>query len=368
MTTSTTPHDPLEAWREPLRVSDPADLIVAVPALLGFHPHRSLVIVCLGGGSASSVGAVLRHDLIPPDRSGHRSDRMIAAVEQFGAICGNEGARAALAVIVDDVGDRESYDDVVGMLAASLAANGAELVGAHVTACIEAGQRWWSLLGDPRSGVLPDPFASRVAAAHVLEGRQIWASRSELSGLLDGGDDLERRAVADAVDQLREGALFDRLGSRSRVETPREVSRARLDLVLWQITTVASGERLQPIEFAELVLALDDRVVRDAAMALAVGDDAVAAERLWIELARVAPDPYRADAATLFGYCAYVRGDGPLAGIAFSAALESNPAHGAAGLLDSALQHGIRPELVRKLADTGFDCARRLGVDLPPPT
>lgn len=356
MTTPTSSHDPLEDWRTPLRISDPAELIVSVPALLGFTPTSSIVLLCLGGGGrgGTAVGAVLRHDLV------HRRDgragvsaQMSAALDQFGIVCEAEGAVAALAVIVDDAGDRTDYDDIVESLAHRLQMRGAELVGAHVTPRIVAGQRWWSLLGDPRYGCLPDPTASRVAAAHVLGGRQIHASRSDLSALLVGGTEM-RRAVAEQMDDL---------GS---APSAREDSRSRLHLVLWQVAAVASGERLSPQEFAEVILAIQDDVVRDACMALAVGDDATPAEQLWLLLTQVAPDTHRADAAALLGYSAYVRGDGPFAGIAFSAALDSDPTHVLAAMLDSGLAHGLRPQRVRALARTGFDRARGVGVELPP--
>lgn len=359
MTTSTSPHDPLEAWRRPLSITDPADLIVAVPALLGFHPQRSLVLICLGGRSSTSVGAVMRHDLVSDAGMG-------AVVEQFGIICANERATAAMALVVDDRGgEDESYDTLLDVLAQRLGDSGAELVGAHRTRRIAKGERWWGLLGDPRWGVLPDPTASSVAAAHVLEGKQIRASRTDLTALLDG-DVRERIAVADCVDDLREHELLARLSELAE-PAATELSRLRLDLVLWQIATVASGERLQPVEFAEIVMALDDRSVRDALVALAIGPDAVAAEMLWLALTQVAPVPYRADAAALLGFFAYIRSDGPLAGIALSVALDSNPAHGLAALLDTALTSGLRPSKMWPVAESGYDVADRLGVNLPPP-
>lgn len=353
MTTPTSSHDPLEDWRTPLRISDPAELIVSVPALLGFTPTRSIVVLCLGGGGrgSSAVGAVLRHDLVR--RSGGRGGvcaEMAAALDQFGVVCAAENAAAALVVIVDDAGDRTDYDDIVESLAHRLHGCGTELVGAHVTPRIVAGQRWWSLLGDPRYGCLPDPTASRVAAAHVLSGRQIHASRAEMSALLLGDPGMRQ----ELVDELSDSP------------TTNEDSRARAHLVLWRVAAVASGERLSPREFAHVILAIADGAVRDACMALAVGDDAEPAEQLWLALTQLAPDTHRADAAALLGYSAYVRGDGPFAGIALSAALDSDPTHVLAVMLDSALTHGLRPDRIRELSRTGFERARRLGVTLPP--
>jgi len=106
--------------------------------------------------------------------------------------------------------------------------------------------------------------------------------------------------------------------------------------------------------------------VRDTLYALAVGEDAGAAESLWAELARNLPQPWRVEALVLLAFSAYARGDGPLAGVSLEAALRCEPDHRMARMLDTALQSGLRPERIRDLAITGYRLAKRLGVRLPP--
>jgi hypothetical protein len=89
-------------------------------------------------------------------------------------------------------------------------------------------------------------------------------------------------------------------------------------------------------------------------------------ERLWLALSRLLPAPWRAEALVLFGFSAYVRGDGPLAGVALEAALTVEPGHRLGQLLISALRSGMRPDEIRTLADTGFRLAQELGISLPP--
>ena len=93
-----------------------------------------------------------------------------------------------------------------------------------------------------------------------------------------------------------------------------------------------------------------------------LGVDAAAAESLWAVLARVLPEPWRVEALVLLAFSAYARGDGPLAGLSLEAALRSSPDHRMAGMLDTALQSGMRPEQSREPAGTGYRLARRLGV------
>jgi hypothetical protein len=65
-------------------------------------------------------------------------------------------------------------------------------------------------------------------------------------------------------------------------------------------------------------------------------------------------------------FSAYARGDGPLAGVSLQEALRCEPGHRMAGMLDTALQSGLRPEDIRDLALTGYRLAKRFGVQLPP--
>ncbi|WP_051183209.1 DUF4192 family protein [Nocardia vinacea] len=88
------------------------------------------------------------------------------------------------------------------------------------------------------------------------------------------------------------------------------------------------------------------------------------AENLWVALTQALSGSDRADAATLLGYGAYIRGDGPLAGVALQAALDADPAHSMAILLETSLRTGMRPDTLRRLAYCGLGIAADLGIDL----
>ncbi len=130
---------------------------------------------------------------------------------------------------------------------------------------------------------------------------------------------------------------------------------------------VAAGDELAEPMVARLACALTDPQVRDTLYALAVGDGAAQAEALWALLSRTLPAPWRAEALVLLAFSAYARGDGPLAGVSLEAALRCDPNHRMAGMLDRALQSGMRPEQIRELAATGYRLAKRLGITLPAP-
>ena len=124
---------------------------------------------------------------------------------------------------------------------------------------------------------------------------------------------------------------------------------------------VAAGDELPDAVLARLACALTDPQVRDTLYALAVGDGAAQAEALWAVLSRTLPAPWRVEALVLLAFSAYARGDGPLAGVSLEAALRCDPTHRMAGMLDTALQSGMRPEQIRELAATGYRLAKRLG-------
>ena len=87
-----------------LHVDDPGELIVAVPAMVGFVPERSLVVAVLRGATDAEqspiIDAVVRFDL--DQEGGSRRGLAAAYAECVSHICAAEGATEVLAVVVDD--------------------------------------------------------------------------------------------------------------------------------------------------------------------------------------------------------------------------------------------------------------------------
>ncbi|BAH55040.1 DUF4192 domain-containing protein [Rhodococcus opacus] len=351
-------------------LSAPGDLLASVPALLGFRPARSIVAVCLNGKRNPSVGAVMRHDLVLGG-AGDPTPTMYAALGQFATVCERDRAGGVILVLVDDrfTGPSalclDELSAIVEEFEELLDFTPTDLLDVFVTAEIASGGAWFSLFGG-NYGVQSDPASSRVALARVLEGKPIRASREEMEATIEVGPVLERMQIAALIERGRPSSLLRReLAERSSM--PDRCHRLELELVLTHVARVSSGERLLAPEYAELALALDNVTVRDSVLALAVGPYAEDAEQLWILLARNLPDPERANPAALLGYSAYLRGDGPFAGIALAAALDAEPGHVLATLLDGALHSGMRPAEVRGLAGVGYERASAVGVALPPP-
>jgi hypothetical protein len=89
--------------------------------------------------------------------------------------------------------------------------------------------------------------------------------------------------------------------------------------------------------------------VRDRALELAMGPEPAAAEALWAECIRRVPPPLDAAPATLLAVCAWLRGDGALAGAALDRALDGDPDYSLAVLLRDGLASCVPPDALRRM-------------------
>ncbi len=339
--------------RGDFELNRPGALIAALPAVLGFVPENSLVLVSLDG---AELGSVMRVDLSAelPDRVGHLASLAAAAEPE-----------AAIAVIVSADGAHCSqcnaeYRQLCDVLTEELSAHDIVLWAAHVVDRVAVGGRWHCVDGCGSGGVIDDPSASPLAAAAVLDGRRLYPRRADLQAVIAVDDSTRSAELAAAI-----GRQAATRAAAHRVDAAG-CCRRDVENAMAAAARVAGGEPLPDAQLAGLGCALTDAQVRDTLYALAVGDNAGEAESLWALLARTLPEPWRIEALVLLAFSAYARGDGPLAGVSLEAALRCEPGHRMAGMLDTALQSGMRPEGIRELAVTGYRLAKRLGVRLPP--
>ncbi len=327
----------------------PGKLIAALPAVLGFVPEKSLVLVSLERGG---LGCVMRVDL---------SDDASDVVVQMAAVAAASRPESAIAVIVDEEGAScrmcsDDYRELADAVADALKAHGIELWAAHVVDRIAAGGRWHCADGCGNSGAVDDPSSSPLAVAAVLDGRRLYANRAELVDVITVTDTERAADLSEVIERASHAG-----GRRPDAAARRDVEHA-----MAAAADVADGRLVTDDDVARLACSLTDPRVRDTLYALAVGRAGDQVEALWALLSRVLPDPWRTEALVLLAFSAYVRGDGPLAGVSLEAALRCNGDHKMARMLDQALQSGMRPEQIRELARTGYRLAKRIGVRLPP--
>lgn len=335
------------------RLTHPGALIAALPAVLGFVPEKSLVLVSLERGQ---LGSVMRVDL---------SAGLLDNVGHLAEVGAASGADTFVAVVVDDEGAlcpvcNDDHRELCDALAGALSEHGVELSAAHVVDRVEAGGSWHCVDGCGARGTVEDPTASPLAAAAVLDGRRLYRRRADLLAVIAVAD--PGRAAALTADIEERATRRDEDWQADPDGCGRRDVQAAIDAA----ARVCDGATLGDTKLASLACALTDVAVRDTLYALAVGARAGQAETLWALLARTLPEPWRVEALVLLAFSAYARGDGPLAGLSLEAALRGDPGHRMAGMLDTALQSGMRPDQIRELAGTGYRLAKRLGVRLPP--
>jgi hypothetical protein len=341
----------MTSHRPDFDLNRPSALIAALPAILGFTPENSLILVSVDRGE---VGAVLRVDL---------SAELIDGLADLVAVAVAASPDAAIAIVVDSEGALcptciDGHRQLCSVLADELSAHDIPLWAAHIVDRVGAGGRWHCVDGCGSRGVVDDPQSSPVTVAAVLEGRRLYGRRADLLAVIAVDDPARSQRIAEAIVALQHGEGADTRRGDDR--TRRAVQDG-----LAAIEQISGGAVLSDVEIAVLAHGLTDLNARDTLYALAVGARADAAETLWASLSRCLPEPWRVEALVQLAFCAYVRGDGPLAGLSLEEAQRIDPAHRMAALLDRALQSGMRPEQVRELALTGYRLARQIGVELP---
>ena len=320
----------MTATRPPLiRISDPAELIGAVPYLLGFHPHESLVIVGLAG---TKVIVTARLDL-----AGVAHPRVLA--DCLDALRQGDATKVVAVVFTERHG---LIDDLTGQMVAESCR-----VGIAVAAVlIVTSGRWRSLMCTDETCCPPEgkPLpggTTALAAAAAYAGLTVLPDRAALAGTfapLPGRPDLTAGLLRHHTAQL--GAVLD--GDLDSYD--RSVIRA-----LFAAHRAAQAGRMSTDEqVARYAVALQPQAVRDA-LWLAVDDGCLAGIELWVNLARRLPHPYDAPPLFLAGWRAYRDGNGALARIAADLAGQADPSYQAPELLLAVLDRGIDPHSLPKL-------------------
>ncbi len=322
----------------PADLRNPAQLLAALPYLIGFRPEESVVL--LGHRyPGHRPGLVLRGDL--PSRE-HRAHQAQAMAPRF-TVGHHIGVTLAIVGGARSPGEPPPHKGFIDELERALGDAGLPVLHALWAPEITAGAPWACYRTEECAGALPDPSTTIVAAAATERGTVAFDSREELEGLLAPRSP---EALARRADRL------SRLTSAPRPEPTRVDDAASVVREAFLRQRRDEGP-LTDEEAVSLANALRLPEIRDVCLAMAVppgNASAREAERLWLTMVRELPPPHRAEPAALLGFTAYLRGDGAFAGMALDNALEAAPGHVLASLLRRVLDSGTPPEVIRGLA------------------
>lgn len=355
----------------------PADLVAAVPYLVGFVPSASVVVVSLRGPRLR-LGLVARLDL-PEGR--YEAD----AARSLGEFVRRDGPREVVVLIYDERTWEPSHRPGQALVDAVED----EFANHHIPvreAVYVTSQRFFSYLCHspvccPESGTpLSETASSEVAATYVLQGRSPLAGRQSLADRVAPGAPITIAAVGTVLDSVVSAA-------RAWWQSPEDPA-----WLSWQRDVVAAfdvvarryadgGRPVSPDEAGRLLAGLLDSTVRDVVatrwtrwwlafppptdlahdeLAGQVGrlaadgavpdleDQQVAegVERLLVDLAVRTDGPAALAPLTLLAMQSWACGDGAQAGVAIDRVLGIDPAYRMAGLVDALLRSGMAPRWV----------------------
>ena len=332
-----------------MRVSDPGEVITALPSLLGFRPQESVVLVSLRGTRGDRLGLVVRADLPPEGAEGAFSSTLVRSVR-------TDGPAAVLIAVISEAPDLAG--DVAELPFRPLVhALVQELARADVPArevVLARGGRWWSYdCADPccapGAGRPLPTGVSAVEVAAVATGTVVARDRGDLVERIAAPGPAEAQAMAATCEEVV--AEWTRLIVERGPEGAADEGWAAITEAVAHCRPGAPAARrpLTDRELARVVCALRAPAVRDRALGLALGDLAAAAEQLWTECTRRVPLPLVAPPATLLAVSTWLRGDGAMANIALDRALAGQPDYSLARLLATALDRCVPPDDLRAL-------------------
>ncbi|MFG2051418.1 DUF4192 domain-containing protein [Micromonospora sp. NPDC048935] len=296
-----------------------ADLVDAVPLMLGFHPERSVVVV---GVRRDKLECFVRGDL------NASPDEILRCVAR-------QGVDAAL---VAGYGPESDVTPAVETLIAAL-----ERAGLRIREAVRVtdGLYWSYLCTDPDccrldgGPVQLDISAAEVAA--VVAGRVILPTRDALVATVQQHQSIPRAIQEEAWATLPPPATA----------APQHWLRGLRVAVAWvnaigsALTHYHRGDRLRDVDVARLAVLLTHKQGRFMAWRGNTGcQDEIA---IWAEVARRLDPSLSAAPLVLLAVTAWRGGDGVLAGVALDRALREHPDDEVAQAVDGLLRLSFDP-------------------------
>ena len=329
-----------------VRLGSPGELVQAVPQLLGYLPTDSIVMLCLKG-SRLRLELTLRYDLeladiAPVDLVEEMAARarLVTSRQVFVIVYGSEAPET-----VADL----PYRDVADLMEAKWRFPLREMV-------YTARGRWWSYRCDdqrccPAEGTALDPSTpaiGRLAAERAGGGVAMLPDRAAIvrSVALDDDGDLEDRQDQVAAALLAAGGM--EIGLRRR--RTRELTHQLVARLSDPRSTVRDDEAFELAGLVWHVLA------RDEVLVLGGDDDRrTILLRILRQVVRRVPPPFDAPVCTLLSWFAYADGDGTMANVALTRALDTDPDYSLAGLIAGALERQVPPSCLHEVMARGAE-------------
>ena len=307
-------------------LTSPHDLLAAIPFLIGYHPHNSLVMVSL---KDDAVGMAMRIDL-PSEIAREGYDLLVSHLVR-------EEAEAALIVAYAEESSADP-ENVLINISAALVRAGIDIK----ESLIVRNNRFRSMLCSdptccpPEGSQVPDLDSSRIAAEHVIAGHPM--PFENVDGLVQSiaavptsfetgwQDEVQEFWVSSDTEEIRD---LQRDGATAIIDLAGEYRQSR------------GAEDRELV--ARVIGRMSDIQVRDFALGSHSEETADFYWAMWRDLLRIAPRGFVAPIACLFAAMAYERGEGALAHKALDRALHDDDQYSLALLLRRVFTAGWPP-------------------------
>jgi len=320
----------------------PTDLIAVVPAVLGFHPRDSVVLLTFGppGGAFHA-----RVDL--PVECAHQE-----AVTQvlIDAVVANGVRRAAVLLYTDDV---ELALEQARLLVDRLIDLDVDLLD---VLRVDDGC-WHQVPEDGSPGTAYELETHPFTAQRVFEGHVVHRDREELADSLVGTDEDDAVAVAlaatryaDLVAASEEAADPVHGFLRTEARWLQQRIRTQVDADPSDEGPTERGQSLNAAEAGRLLVLASLVPTRDVAWAEITRETSEPHVALWRGLVRRSPRELLPGAASLLAFAAWQHGDGALAWCAIDRCLEVDP--------DYSMAHHVAEVLTRAVPPTVWEQIR----------
>jgi hypothetical protein len=343
-------HDPSK--RTPV-IANADELIGAIPYLIRVRPHRSLIL--LAGNASSSTNILSATTSLPTAEHALAAARELRlslahAIDHVWTHHGELIDTGSL-IVVDDSNNPLPHRAFIDALTAELGDTGITIPHSLWTPIARPGEIWHCYDPCRCRGVTADMSTSTLAVQLTVDGITVADSRDQLAATL-GPSQPERLAARAAL-------IHKRQTDEPRDGDSVDAAIQAVDSAIAAASTQPDLPNLVDDQIADLAAALAQPRVRDHCLAVAISDQAEAAQRLWTTLARETPAPHRDVPLVLLGIDAYLRSNVTYANVAFELALDANPDNFLAGRLLKASHAGIPPTLLRQLLTEALDLPGR---------
>ncbi|GAA2471082.1 hypothetical protein Ahu01nite_079410 [Winogradskya humida] len=289
----------------PLAIHGPADLLTAIPYILGYHPQNRVVVFITNEGRLTCGLSVDRQT---PDA---------VIVAQSSSAASHANARTAVVVGYGPLSDRHQIARVADKINVAVTVQACLLVDGGRYYCLVDG-----CLCTPEHGAVLETASSVIAAEMTLLGRPVLASREHFDALLEPDTDAQARTAA---------------AMASLPKPPTEP----VTIVRSSLEHASAGERLSDEQAAYLAVALSNNEGRSTAWEATTGE--IWQQDLWLDLARRVPEHCVAVPANLLAWSAWRRSEPALAWAALSKAIHAMPDNAMSHLIGILLASGINP-------------------------